>query len=126
MAGNAIAARAIRPDIELIGVEAELYPSFLNALDGQDRSIGGPTLADRPVIRGLVADIVPVSEELIERAVNAYTSLHHTLAEGRRGRACRDTEGARPLRRPKSRFGAMRRQYRHAPACRGHGARTGA
>ncbi|EXL02114.1 MAG: threonine ammonia-lyase [Pseudaminobacter sp.] len=82
MAGNAIAARAIRPDIELIGVEAELYPSFLNALDGQDRSIGGPTLADRPVIRGLVADIVPVSEELIERAVNAYTSLHHTLAEG--------------------------------------------
>jgi threonine dehydratase len=93
MAGNAIAARATRPDIELIGVEAELYPSFLNAMDGQDRPIGGPTLAEGiavkavgeltlPVIRGLVADIVPVSEELIERAVNAYTSLHHTLAEG--------------------------------------------
>lgn len=93
MAGNAIAARAIRPDIELIGVEAELYPSFLNAMDGQDRPIGGPTLAEGiavktvgeltlPVIRGLVADIVPVSEELIERAVNAYASLHHTLAEG--------------------------------------------
>ncbi len=93
MAGNAIAARAIRPDIELIGVEAELYPSFLNAMDGQDRPIGGPTLAEGiavktvgeltlPIIRGLVADIVPVSEELIERAVNAYASLHHTLAEG--------------------------------------------
>jgi len=93
MAGNAIAARAIKPDIELIGVEAELYPSFLNAMDGQDRPIGGPTLAEGiavktvgeltlPVIRGLVDDIVPVSEELIERAVNAYASLHHTLAEG--------------------------------------------
>ncbi|MCC6890410.1 MAG: threonine ammonia-lyase [Hyphomicrobiales bacterium] len=93
MAGNAIAARAIRPDIELIGVEAELYPSFVNAMNGQDRPIGGPTLGEGiavktvgeltlPVIRGLVAGIVPVSEELIERAVNAYASLHHTLAEG--------------------------------------------
>ncbi len=93
MAGNAIAARAIRPTIELIGVEAELYPSFLNTMDRQNRPIGGPTLAEGiavktvgeltlPIIRGLVADIVPVSEELIERAVNAYASLHHTLAEG--------------------------------------------
>jgi len=93
MAGNAIAAKAIKPDIELIGVEADLYPSFLNVLNGQDRPIGGPTLAEGiavktvgeltlPVIRSLVADIVPVSEELIERAVNAYASLHHTLAEG--------------------------------------------
>lgn len=93
MAGNAIAATAIRPGIELIGVEADLFPSFLNALDGQDRPVGGPTLAEGiavktvgdltlPVIRSLVADIVPVGEELIERAVNAYASLHHTLAEG--------------------------------------------
>ncbi|HRO15960.1 MAG TPA: pyridoxal-phosphate dependent enzyme, partial [Paracoccus sp. (in: a-proteobacteria)] len=68
MAGNAIAARAIRPDIELIGVEAALYPSFINALDGQDRPIGGPTLAEGiavktvgeltlPVVRALAADI---------------------------------------------------------------------
>jgi len=93
MAGNAIAARAIKPDIELIGVEAELFPSFLNAMDGGERPVGGPTLAEGiavktvgtltlPVIRSLVADIVPVGEHLIERAVNAYVSLHHTLAEG--------------------------------------------
>lgn len=93
MSGNAIAAKAIRPAIELIGVEAELYPSFLNATDGGDRPIGGPTLAEGiavktvgeltlPVVRSLVSDIVPVAEELIERAVNAYASLHHTLAEG--------------------------------------------
>jgi threonine dehydratase len=93
VAGNAIAVGAIRPDIELIGVEAELYPSFINAVDGGDRPIGGPTLAEGiavktvgeltlPVVRSRVADIVPVSEELIERAVSAYASLHHTLAEG--------------------------------------------
>jgi len=93
MAGNAIAARAIRPDIELIGVEAALYPSFLNALDGADRPVGGPTLAEGiavktvgeltlPIVRRLVGDIVAVDEALIERAVNAYASLHHTLAEG--------------------------------------------
>lgn len=93
MAGNAVAARAIRPDIELIGVEAALYPSFLNALDGQERPVGGPTLAEGiavktvgeltlPIVRRLVGDIVAVDEALIERAVNAYASLHHTLAEG--------------------------------------------
>ncbi|MCO5146747.1 MAG: threonine ammonia-lyase [Aquamicrobium sp.] len=93
MAGNAVAARAIRPDIELVGVEAALYPSFLNALDGKDRPVGGPTLAEGiavktvgaltlPIIRRLVGDIVAVDEALIERAVNAYASLHHTLAEG--------------------------------------------
>lgn len=93
MAGNAVAARAIRPDIELIGVEAVLYPSFINALDGGDRPVGGPTLAEGiavkavgeltlPIIRRLVSDIVSVEEALIERAVNAYASLQHTLAEG--------------------------------------------
>src|SRR6478735_4125277 len=37
MAGNAIAAKALKPEIELIGVEAELYPSFFNAVHAQDR-----------------------------------------------------------------------------------------
>lgn len=93
MAGNAIAARALRPGIELVGVEAELYPSFHNAVSGSDLAIGGPTLAEGiavktvgactlPVIAALVDRIVLVEEPLIERAVNAYASLQHTLAEG--------------------------------------------
>ncbi|CAH1650266.1 Threonine ammonia-lyase [Hyphomicrobiales bacterium] len=93
MAGNAIAAKAIKPGIELIGVEADLYPSFFNAVHAQDRPIGGPTLAEGiavktvgqltlPVISSLVSDIVLVGEALIERAVNAYASLQHSLAEG--------------------------------------------
>lgn len=93
MAGNAIAAKAIKPGIELIGVEADLYPSFFNAVNRQDRPIGGPTLAEGiavktvgqltlPIVSSLVSDIVLVGEDLIERAVNAYASLQHSLAEG--------------------------------------------
>jgi threonine dehydratase len=93
MAGNAIAAKAIKPGIELIGVEADLYPSFFNAVYRQDLPIGGPTLAEGiavktvgqltlPVISSLVGEIVLVGEDLIERAVNAYASLQHSLAEG--------------------------------------------
>ena len=93
MAANAIAAKAKRPDIEMIGAETEMFPAFLNALDGKARPIGGATLAEGiavktvgeltlPVIRALVSDIVPVSEQLIERAVNLYAGLHHTMAEG--------------------------------------------
>ena len=93
MAGNAIAAKSIKPGIELIGVEADLYPSFFNAVHVADRPIGGPTLAEGiavktvgqltlPIVSSLVGDIVLVSEDLIERAVNAYASLQHSLAEG--------------------------------------------
>jgi threonine dehydratase len=93
IAGNAIAARARKPDIQIIGAEAALYPSVWNALTGGARPIGGPTLAEGiavknvgtltlPVIRDLVADIVLVSEAQLERAVNAYLTLQKTMAEG--------------------------------------------
>jgi threonine dehydratase len=93
MAGNAVAAKAIKPGIELVGVEAELYPSFSNAIRGDDRPIGGATLAEGiavktvgrmtlPIVSSLVSDVVLVGEDLIERAVNAYACLQHTLAEG--------------------------------------------
>jgi threonine dehydratase len=93
IAGNAIAARALKPKIEIVGVEANLYPSVWNALKGENRPIGGPTLAEGiavknvgkltlPVIRELVADIILVDEAQLERAVNAYLTLQKTMAEG--------------------------------------------
>jgi len=45
IAGNAIAARGVRPAIEIVGVEAALYPSMRNAITGANDPIGGPTLA---------------------------------------------------------------------------------
>jgi len=93
MAGNAVAAKTLKPSIELIGIEAALYPSFHNALHGAQMPIGGATLAEGiavktvgtqtlPVVKELVSDIVLVGEDLIERAVNACATLQHTLAEG--------------------------------------------
>jgi threonine dehydratase len=93
IAGNAIAARGIRNGIEIIGVEAALYPSMRNAVTGANSPVGGPTLAEGiavknvgrltlPVVRELVGDIMLVDEAHIERAVNAYLTLQKTMAEG--------------------------------------------
>jgi threonine dehydratase len=93
VAGCAIAARAKKPSIEIIGVEAALYPSMWNAIYQGDRPCGGATLAEGiavknvgritlPVVRELVADIVLVDEVQIERAVNAFLTLQKAMAEG--------------------------------------------
>jgi len=93
IAGNAIAARAVRENIEIVGVEAALYPSMRNAVTEANDPIGGSTLAEGiavkdvgkltlPVVRALVNDIVLVDEAHLERAVNAYLTLQKTMAEG--------------------------------------------
>jgi threonine dehydratase len=93
IAGNAIAARAVREQIEIVGVEAALYPSMRNAVSGANDPVGGSTLAEGiavkevgkltlPVVRALVSDIVLVDEAHLERAVNAYLTLQKTMAEG--------------------------------------------
>ena len=93
IAGNALAARARKPSIEIVGAEAALYPSFWNALHGENRPLGGPTLAEGiavknvgvlalPIVRELVAEIILVDEGHLERAVNAFLTLQKTMAEG--------------------------------------------
>ena len=93
IAGNAIAAHAAKPEIEIVGAEAALFPSVWNALHNESRPCGGATLAEGiavknvgkltlPVIRELVADVILVDEAQLERAVNAYLTLQKTMAEG--------------------------------------------
>jgi len=93
IAGNAVAARAMKPSIEIVGAEPALYPSCWNALRGEARPLGGPTLAEGiavknvgtltlPIVREHVAEIVLVDEQSLERAVNAYLTLQKTMAEG--------------------------------------------
>jgi len=93
IAGNAVAARALKPSIEIIGVECTLYPSMWNAVHGANKPCGGATLAEGiavskagaltlPIVRELVSDIILVEEALIERAVNAFLTLQKTMAEG--------------------------------------------
>ncbi len=93
ISGITVAAKALKPSIEIIGVEAALYPSFRNAIRGENQPIGGATLAEGiavktvgqlplPIVRDLVSDIIAVEEPVIERAVNAYATLQRTMAEG--------------------------------------------
>jgi threonine dehydratase len=93
IAGNAIAAHAIKPSIDIVGVECALYPAMWNAIRHGDRPCGGATLAEGiavskagaltlPVVREHVSDIILVDEPLIERAVNAFLTLQKAMAEG--------------------------------------------
>ncbi len=93
ISGNAIAAKVKSPKIEIVGVEAALYPSMWNALHDKTRAAGGPTLAEGiavksvqgrtvPIVRALVSDIILADETSLERAVNAYATMQKTVAEG--------------------------------------------
>src|SRR4051812_29135063 len=65
IAGNAIAARAVNPKIEIVGTEAALYPSMSNALQGEERPIGGPTLAEGIAVKTVGTLTLPIVRELV-------------------------------------------------------------
>jgi len=93
MSGISIAARSIKPNIELIGVEAELYPSMKCAVDGCTLPLGGDTLAEgiavkepgkltSQILKEMVDDIQLVPEREIERAVAMLVGIEKTVVEG--------------------------------------------
>lgn len=93
IAGVAIAARALRPDIEIIGVEAALYPSMRCALRGLAPPAGGKTLAEGIAVKepgrltttiagALVSDIMLVEEREIENAIALLVEAQKLVAEG--------------------------------------------
>lgn len=93
ISGIAIAAKHIKPQIEMMGVEVKLYPSMYHALRGQPARCGGSTLAEGIAVKNVtertiaickqyVDDVRLVGESDIERAVMAYLGHQKTLAEG--------------------------------------------
>ena len=93
MSGISIAARALKPDIELIGVEAELYPSMKCAIQDCNLPLGGDTLAEgiavkQPgeltsrILKELANDVVLVSERDLERSVSMLVGIEKTVVEG--------------------------------------------
>ena len=93
ISGIAIAAKHIKPQIEIMGVEVKLYPSMYQALRGQPARCGGTTLAEGIAVKNVtertitickqyVDDVRLVGESDIERAVMAYLGHQKTLAEG--------------------------------------------
>ncbi len=93
ISGVATAAKAIRPDIRVIGVQAELYPSMWAKTHGEVARCDGDTLAEGiavatpgvltyAVVRELVDDILLVGERALERAVSLLLTIEKTVVEG--------------------------------------------
>ncbi len=91
--GVGTAARALKPGIGLIGVQAELYPSMFALLGKHDLPSEGDTLAEgiavkqpglltREFVAGLADDIVLVGERHLEKAVAMLLEIEKTVVEG--------------------------------------------
>ncbi|MDM0111652.1 threonine ammonia-lyase [Variovorax sp. J22R133] len=93
LAGMAVAARAMRPDIEIVGVQTSRFPAMFNAIKNAHHVMGSSTIAEgiavaspgeltREIIAKLVDDIVLVDEGDIEQAVLMLLEIEKTLVEG--------------------------------------------
>ncbi len=93
IAGSSIAAKAMRPDIRIFGVEAAMYPSFSARRNGTTAKCGGQTIAEGIAIKAvgdipfaladpLVEDVIVCEEADFERAVALYATMEKTVAEG--------------------------------------------
>ena len=93
ISGMATAARAIRPGIEVVGVQTERFPAVWNAVHGEHRECAGATIADGigvkspgaltlPIILDRVDDVVLVGEDDIEQAILLLLEIEKTVVEG--------------------------------------------
>lgn len=93
ISGVATYAKAFNPAIEVIGVQAELYPSMHALMAGKDATCDGDTLAEgiavktpglltRQVVKALVNDILLVGERDLEHAVSLLLTIEKTVVEG--------------------------------------------
>ena len=91
--GIATIAKEMRPDIRIIGVQTEAYPSMHATMLGRDIVCGGETLAEGiavkkpggvtlPVVQALVDEIVLVNEKHLEWAVSGLVEQQRIVAEG--------------------------------------------
>ena len=98
IAGMAIAARALKPGIALVGVQTERFPSMFHAVNGTggDVVFGTSSIADgiavkqpgaltAPLVRDLVEDVLLVDEEHIEQAILLLLEVEKTVVEGAGG-----------------------------------------
>ncbi len=93
IAGMATAARAMRPDIQIIGVQTERFPAMYNAIRGTHLPQGSSTIAEgiavgtpgvipQAIIRDKVDDLLLVDEGDIEQAIVMLLEIEKTLVEG--------------------------------------------
>ena len=93
IAGMAVAARGLKPDVEIFGVQSERFPAMAQILRGQpvvcDRytiaegiAVKQPGRLTRTVVRKLVRDILLVGEGELENAILMLLQIEKTVVEG--------------------------------------------
>jgi len=95
IAGMATAAKYVKPEIKITGVEPAMYPSFTARMRGVNAGVssGGATIAEGiavkqvgdlsySVVRPLVDDVLLIEEPFFERAVALYCNVEKTVVEG--------------------------------------------
>ena len=93
IAGMAVAAKALKPGIEIFGVESTRYCAMYQRIAGKPVEVGGDTIAEGlavrdvgdlalDIVKRLVAEVLLVEEDSIERAIVALIEMEKTVAEG--------------------------------------------
>jgi len=93
ISGIATAMKALKPAVDVIGVEAALYPSMYDAIHGRKPTSGGLTIAEgiavkspggltKAIVERLIPEILLVAEDWIERAVQMLAETQKIVAEG--------------------------------------------
>jgi len=93
ISGMSAAAKTLKPGIEVIGVQAELYPSMYARFARQNLTCAGDTIAEgiavkapgmmtAGIINMTVDDILLVAERDIESAISLLVQAEKTVAEG--------------------------------------------
>ncbi len=93
ISGNAIAAKSLNPQIQILGVETKRFPAMFQALRGEPITCGNSTIAEGiavktpgsltlRIIRELVDEVLLVDEDEIEEAVRLLLQLEKTVVEG--------------------------------------------
>ncbi|HRD46815.1 MAG TPA: threonine ammonia-lyase, partial [Caulobacter sp.] len=93
ISGVATAAKAINPNIRIIGCEPAMFPSFTAKMRGMNAEAGGQTIAEGiavkvvgtntyAIARPLIEDVLLLEEPFFERAIALYCNVEKTIAEG--------------------------------------------
>jgi threonine dehydratase len=93
ISGIAVAAKGLKPGIEIYGVQARMYPSMYDVVKQASLPCSGQTIAEgiavkepggitRRIVGELVKDVLLVGEDEIERAIATLLEIEKTVVEG--------------------------------------------
>jgi len=93
ISGIATVAKAINPNIRIVGVQTEAFPAMKETIDGSSLSgnnisiaegiaVNNPGAKTRHIVKKLVDDIVTVHERQIEAAIVTLMEIEKVIVEG--------------------------------------------